>query len=113
VLDPDGEYFYVSNAIDSTISTFKFTDESGNVELINEVAASGEGPGTVTDGALGFSNTDGWIDLDMTDDGDFLYQLFGLSGAVGVYAVDDGNLSLVEVVSGNLPEENTQGIVSF
>jgi len=40
VLDPDGEYFYVSNAIDSTISTFKFTDESGNVELINEVAGS-------------------------------------------------------------------------
>jgi len=113
VLDPDGEHFYVSNAIDATISTFRFTDASGNIELINEVAASGTGPGTITDGALAFSNTDGWIDLDITDDGDFLYQLFGLSGAVGVYAVNDGNLSLVEVVSGNLPEENTQGIVSF
>jgi len=113
VLDPDGEHFYVSNAIDATISTFRFTDASGNIELINEVAASGTGPGTITDGGLAFSNTDGWIDLDITDDGEFLYQLFGLSGAVGVYAVNDGNLSLVEVVSGNLPDENTQGIVSF
>ena len=113
VLDPDGEFFYVSNAIDATISTFRFTDASGNIELVSEVAASGVGPGTVTDGALAFSNTDGWIDLDITDDGDYLYQLFGLSGAVGVYSVDAGNLTLVEVVSGNLPEDNTQGIVSF
>ena len=113
VLDPDGEFFYVSNAIDATISTFRFTDASGNIELVSEVAASGVGAGTVTDGALAFSNTDGWIDLDITDDGDYLYQLFGLSGAVGVYSVDAGNLTLVEVVSGNLPEDNTQGIVSF
>ncbi len=113
VLSPDGEYFFVSNAIDATISSFRFTDASGNVELIQEVAASGVGPGTITDPAIGFGATDGWIDLDMSDDGQFLYQLFGLSGAVGVYAVDGGNLTLVEVVSGNLPEENTQGIVSF
>ena len=113
VLDPDGEFFYVSNAIDATISTFRFTDASGNIELVNEVAASGTGPGTETDGAMAFGNTDGWIDLDITDDGDYLYQLFGLSGAVGVYSVDNGNLTLVEVVSGNLPEADTQGIVSF
>ena len=114
VMDPDGEFFYVSNAIDATISTFRFTDASGNIELVNEVSASGTGAGgNVTDGAAAFAVTDGWIDLDITDDGDFLYQLFGLSGAVGVYAVDNGNLELVEVVSGNLPEENTQGIVSF
>ena len=114
VLDPDGEYFYVSNAIDATISTFRFTDASGNIELINEVAASGTGAGSnVTDGATAFQTTDGWIDLDITDDGDYLYQLYGLSGAVGVYAVDSGNLTLVEVVSGDLPEQDTQGIVSF
>ena len=114
VMDPDGEFFYVSNAIDATISTFRFTDASGNIELVNEVSASGVGPGgNVTDGGAAFAVTDGWIDLDITDDGNYLYQLFGLSGAVGVYAVDNGNLTLVEVVSGNLPEENTQGIVSF
>ena len=113
VLSPDGEYFFVSNAIDATISSFRFTDASGNVELIQEVAASGVGPGTITDPAVGFGATDGWIDLDMSDDGQYLYQLFGLSGAVGVYAVDGGNLTLVETVSGNLPEENTQGIIAF
>ena len=114
VMDPDGEFFYVSNAIDATISTFRFTDASGNIELVNEVSASGVGAGgNVTDGGAAFAVTDGWIDLDITDDGNYLYQLFGLSGAVGVYAVDNGNLTLVEVVSGNLPEENTQGIVSF
>ena len=113
VLSPDGEYFFVSNAIDATISSFRFTEASGNVELIEEVAASGVGPGTETDPALGFATTDGWIDLDMSDDGQYLYQLFGLSGAVGVYAVDGGNLTLVETVSGNLPEENTQGIIAF
>ena len=115
VLDPDGEHFYVSNAIDATISTFRFTDASGNIELISEVAASGTGAGAnVTDGATAFQTTDGWIDLDMTDDGDYLYQLFGLSGAVGVYAVDNGNLTLVEVFDdGSLPDADTQGIVSF
>jgi len=40
-MDPDGEFFYVSNAIDATISTFRFTDASGNIELVNEVSASG------------------------------------------------------------------------
>lgn len=114
VLDPDGEYFYVSNAIDASISTYRFTDASGNIELVNEVAASGTGAGSnITDGATAFQTTEGWIDLDITDDGDYLYQLFGLSGAVGVYAVDQGNLTLVEVVSGDLPVQNTQGIVSF
>jgi len=74
----------------------------------------GTGPGgNITDGAAAFGVTDGWIDLDISDDGAYIYQLFGLSGAVGVYAVDNGNLTLVEVVSGNLPDNNTQGIVSF
>ena len=114
VFSPDGEYFYVSNAIDATISSFRFTDGSGNIELIQEVAAVGTGPGgNITDGAAAFGVTDGWIDLDISDDGAYIYQLFGLSGAVGVYAVDNGNLTLVEVVSGNLPDNNTQGIVSF
>ena len=35
VFSPDGEYFYVSNAIDATISSFRFTDGSGNIELLS------------------------------------------------------------------------------
>jgi len=76
VMSPDGEFFWVSNALDTSISSYRITD-------------------------------------DITDDGAFLYQLYGLSGVVGVCAVDGGNLTLVQEVSGNLPEVDTQGIVSF
>jgi len=112
VLSPDGEYFWVSNAVDASISTYRFTDSSGNVELIDEVAAIGVQP-TSTDPAVAFDTTDGWIDLDISDDGNYIYQLFGLSGAVGVYEVDGGSLTLVETVTGDLPDENTQGIIAF
>ncbi len=112
VFSPDGEYFWVSNALDASISTYRFTDDSGNIELVEELAAIGVQP-TSTDPAVAFATTDGWIDLDITDDGAFIYQLFGLAGAVGVYAVDGGNLTLVETVTGDLPVQNTQGIVSF
>ena len=112
VLSPDGEYFWVSNALDASISTYRFTDETGNVELVDELAAIGNQP-TSPDPAVAFATTDGWVDLDITDDGKYLYQLFGLAGAVGVYEVDEGNLTLVQTVSGNLPLQNTQGIISF
>ena len=52
--------------------------------------------------------------MDVSDDGQFLYQLEGLSGEIGVYEVDaaSGALSLLQNVSGFLPEIDTQGIVS-
>ncbi len=112
VMSPDGEYFWVSNALDASISSYRFTDDSGNVELVQELAAIGNQP-TSADPAVAFATTDGWIDLDISDDGAYLYQLFGLAGEVGVYAVDGGNLTLVQTVSGDLPAQNTQGIVSF
>ncbi len=113
VFSPDGEFFWVSNALDASISTYRFTDASGNVELVEELAAIGNQP-TSPDPATAFATTDGWIDLDISDDGEYIYQLFGLSGAVGVYRVGTGgSLELVEIVSGDLPEENTQGIIAF
>ncbi len=112
VVSPDGEYFWVSNALDASISSYRFTDDTGNVELIEVIAAAGNQP-TSPDPAVAFTTTDGWVDLDITDDGNYIYQLFGLAGAVGVYAVDGGNLTLVETVTGDLPLQNTQGIVSF
>ena len=78
VFSPDGEYFYVSNALDASISSYRFTDSSGNIELVQELAAIGEQP-TSTDPATAFATTDGWVDLDISDDGEFIYQLFGLS----------------------------------
>ena len=112
VVSPDGEYFWVANALDASISSYRFTDDTGNVELVEVLAAIGTQP-TSPDPAVAFATTDGFIDLDITDDGKYLYQLFGLSGAIGVYAVDGGNLTSVQTVSGDLPEQDTQGIVSF
>ena len=112
VVSPDGEYFWVANALDASISSYRFTDDTGNVELVEELAAIGTQP-TSPDPAVAFATTDGFIDLDITDDGKYIYQMFGLAGTVGVYAVDGGNLSLVQTVTGDLPEQNTQGIVSF
>lgn len=112
VFSPDGEYFYVSNALDASISSYRFTDSSGNIELVQELAAFGNQP-TSPDPATAFATTDGWVDLDISDNGEYIYQLFGLSGAIGVYKVEGGSLELIEVVSGDLPEENTQGIVAF
>jgi len=103
--------FWVSNALEATLSSFSFND--GNIELLERVEAQGVGP-TSSVPSEAFSQTDGWVDLWISDDGEYLYQLFGLSGAIGVFKIgDNGALSEVEVVRGDLPESNTQGIVAF
>ncbi|MFK7858817.1 MAG: beta-propeller fold lactonase family protein [Granulosicoccus sp.] len=112
VVSPVDDYFWVSNAVDATISSFQFTDASANIELLQDVAAAGTPPASLEPDVT-FDTTDGFIDLDISDDGRYLYQLYGLSGVVGVFAVDGGNLNLVEEISGNLPERDTQGIVAF
>lgn len=110
---PDGTTFYVSNALDATISSYTLNDD-GTLTLIEEVAAAGQGPlGTTPQEA--FASTDGFIDLSISQDGNFLYQLYGLDGTVGVYQIDASNatLSLLQEASGILPDINTQGIVSI
>ena len=111
----DGTTFYVSNAINSTISSFNLNDD-GSLSLIETIAAEGTS-GFANGGTTGpevFGTTDGYIDLDVSDDGQFLYQLEGLSGEIGVYSVDANSaaLTLLQNVSGFLPEIDTQGIVS-
>ena len=111
----DGTTFYVSNAITSTISSFSL-NEDGTLDLLDITAAegtSGFANGDTT-GPEVFGTTDGFIDLDVSDDGQFLYQLEGLSGNIGVYSVDvdDASLTLLQEVAGFLPEFDTQGIVS-
>ena len=41
----------------------------------------------------------------------FLYQCYGLTGEVGVYAIDGAELTLIQEIGG-LPQNNVQGIVS-
>lgn len=102
----DESYFWVANALESTLSTFSF--DNGQVELINLIEAAGAPPSPEDP----FGTTDGWIDVWRSDDGEYLYQLYGLDGTIGVYAIDGSSLSLVQEVS-DLPEVNTQGIVAF
>ena len=103
----DGSVFWVSNALESTLSTFSF--DAGEITLLERVAAAGAPPSDDDP----FGTTDGWIDLWISADGAFLYQLFGLDGTIGVYAITDQGLSFVQEISGDLPEVNTQGIVAF
>ena len=108
----DGQTFYVSNAINASISSLRI-DKNGELTILEEVAAQGVS-GFSTGGTTGpevFGTTDGFIDLDVSADGHFLYQLEGLSGAISVYEVDGGSLSLVQDLEGFLPEIDTQGLV--
>ena len=81
---------------------------------MNQVAAQGTGAtGNTTDPAAAFGTTEGWIDMWISDDGEHLYQLHGLGGTIGVYEVDGEDLNFIENVTGDLPQNNVQGIVAI
>ncbi len=106
----DEKTIWVSNALESMLSSFSFS--KGEIELINRVEAAGTPPSDDDP----FGTTDGWIDLWISDDGEYVYQLYGLSGTIGVFKVEQagagaGLTSIQEVT--DLPEANTQGIVAF
>ncbi len=109
----DGNTFFVSNAIEAGIASYSFDSGTGEVALLNETAALGNGTGGAPDGPTAFANTEGWIDLWITDDGNFLYQLFGLDGTIGIYRINGTTLEKVGQESNNLPDTNTQGIVAI
>ena len=107
--------FYVSNAINASISSVRLADD-GTLEVIETIAAQGvsgfDQPGQT--GPEVFGTTDGFIDLDVAPDGDYLYQLEGLSGSIGVYELDGlGGLTQIQELSGELPEIDTQGLVAI
>ena len=107
----DQKTFWVSNALESTLSSYSFN--LGEISLIEQVSAAGSPPDNTTPQDA-FSTTDGWIDLWISDDGRYVYQLFGLSGTIGVFKVEDNGHSLTEIQQvSDLPQVNTQGIVAF
>jgi 6-phosphogluconolactonase (cycloisomerase 2 family) len=107
----DENTFFVSNAIEAGLASYSFND--GVIELIDQTAAQGIGAtGNTTDPAAAFGTTEGWIDLSISDDGRFLYQAYGLTGTVGVFAIDGNELTLLQEVTGDLPTNNIQGIIS-
>ena len=110
----DEDTFFVSNAIESELVTYSF--DNGNIALVNGSAASGAPAPAVApteEGATPFDETQGWIDMWISDDGEFLYQLYGLDGTIGIFRIEGNSLIPVEEVRGNLPENNTQGIVAI
>ncbi len=107
----DENTFFVSNAIEAGLAVYSFND--GEIALLDQVAAQGTGAtGNTTDPAAAFGTTEGWIDMWISDDGRYLYQLFGLTGSIGVYEVNGTELIFVEEIKGDLPSNNTQGIVA-
>jgi len=108
----DGSTFFVSNAIEAALASFSF--ENGEVTLLDATSAQGIGAtGNTTDPQAAFSTTEGWIDMWISDDGEYLYQLLGLDGAVGVYRINGTTLEYIETISGDLPTNNTQGIIAI
>ena len=101
------DYFWNVNALDASLTSYSF--DRGEIEVIEEVAIGGQ-PAQDSDP---FGTTDGWIDIAISRDGRFLYQLFGLDGTIGVFEVDGPFVSPVQEISGDLPLQNTQGIVAF
>jgi len=107
----DGNTFFVSNAIEAGLAAYSFNN--GTVELLDQAAAQGTGTGGADNGPDAFARTQGWIDMWITDDGQYLYQLYGLDGTIGIYRINGQTLEFVDEESGNLPETNTQGIVAI
>jgi len=108
----DENYFFVSNAIEAGLASYSFNN--GVVTLLDQTAASGIGAtGNTTDPGAAFGTTQGWIDMWISDDGQYLYQLYGLDGTIGIFKVFGDQLQQIGEESGNLPDTNTQGIVAI
>ena len=109
------DIFYVSNAISASISSVRIAGD-GTLEVIETIAAQGVSGFDQPEqtGEAVFGTTDGFIDLDVSPDGAYLYQLEGLSGNIGVYALDGlGGLTQIQELTGELPDIDTQGIISI
>ena len=105
------DFFWVSNALDATISAYSFAN--GEITVTQEVTAEGSGT-KATDPSIAFGETEGWIDIATSENGEFVYQLFGLTGGIGIFQTNaDGTLNRIGTKEGTLPSSNTQGIVAF
>jgi len=98
---PDQNHFWVSNGRDTAISTYRFTDpvddsSEDSFELVTVHNSIGKSSAIVGEST---SEEDNWVDLDLSEDGQWLYQIFGGSGAVAVYEVEGHKLTLVELLS--------------
>jgi 6-phosphogluconolactonase len=94
----DGGFAYVSNTGSNTLSQYRYT-RTGNLELVNAVAAHADGAPT---------------DLTLANDGGFLYSLNAATGEISGFAIDpeSGALTLIETQGGLPASAGIQGIAS-
>jgi len=104
--------FWVSTSAGATISGYGL-DQDGAIAR-GELLTSGT-PFDVT-AASPFANADGFVDLAVSPNGQWLYQLVGLQGRIDVYEIDSlvaFNIALRHTVSSELlPIDNLQGLVA-
>ncbi len=104
--------FWVTTSAGATISGFGLNDD-GTIAR-GEMLASGIP--VDPDAASPLANADGYVDIAISPDGRWLYQLVGLKGRIDVYEID----TLVafniahrqQVTTGLLPIDNLQGLVA-
>lgn len=115
VYSPIYSVFWVATSASATISGYGLN--------VDGTIASGGMAGLVATGIAAdpaatspLANADGYVDLAISADGRWLYQLVGLKGRVDVYEIDTLVATNIarrqQVVTGLLPMDNLQGLVS-
>lgn len=90
-LHPDGEYAYVINELDSTVTVFKYDGDEGTLSEVN----------TVSTLPAGFSGTSYCADVHVSPSGKFLYGSNRGHDSIVTFAIDrrTGKLSQLEHTS--------------
>ena len=109
---PGYSVFWVSSSAGATISGYGLYDE-GTIAR-GELMVRGT-PADIAS-ASPLANADGFVDLAVSPDGRWLYQLVGLKGRIDVYEIDTlvaFNIALRQrVFSELLPIDNLQGLAA-
>lgn len=110
VVSPDRNYFWVAGASGAAISSYRL-NQDGTIALLNARAASGTA--AVPNSPNMNANADGFIEIAISADGRYIYQLAGAQAAINVYQVgaDGSSLAMVQRATGLLPRRDTQGLV--
>ena len=110
VVSPDRATFFVASASGATISSYRL-NQDGTISLIDGRAASGVA--AVPNSPDMNANADGFIEIAISSDGRYLYQLVGAKGTIAVYRIgeDGASLTLIQQVTALLPTRNAQGLV--
>lgn len=111
VVSPDRNTFWTASASGAAISSFRL-NLNGTIALLNGRAASGVA--AVPSSPNMNANADGFIEIAISADGRFVYELSGAQAAVNVYQVgaDGSSLTLTQRTTGLLPMRNIQGMVT-